>query len=118
MGLKILGHLFTGPYEIESLAFRENQDPAIFAIVLNCGPAWDPVFRLVDIQDTGEDGLRLSNHPRYDEWISGKQGTISAYYISLSSAQGFDVAGRAKIMEEIRIEFSPPNDTISISGMV
>ena len=59
MSLKLADHLFTGPFAIDTTEVRANQPPVVYAIVAKGGPAWAPVFRVVDIGASSDDGRAL-----------------------------------------------------------
>lgn len=48
MSLKLLGKLFTGPFDILEYRFRKNKKPSIILIIEKTGEDFDPRFKLID----------------------------------------------------------------------
>ena len=59
MSLKLADHLFTGPFAIDTTEVRANQPPVVYAIVAKGGPGWAPVFRVVDIGASSDEGPHI-----------------------------------------------------------
>ena len=48
MSLKLLGKLFTGPFNITDYKFRKNKKPSIILVIERSGEDFDPKFKLID----------------------------------------------------------------------
>ena len=120
MSLKILSHLFTGPYDFDTTKVRANQDPVIFAIISRGGKPWNPEFSLMDIGKSGEKGVVFNDHPQRNEWLSLCKGDSEAciYLLSVKKDRKEDTDPRDKIIQEIRESLKPPGGAIPIHGMM
>ena len=74
----LAGHLFTGPFAIDTTEVRANQVPVVYAIIAKGGQSWAPVFRVVDVGAGADDGIRFTDHPRRREW-AGALGQVKPY---------------------------------------
>src|SRR5262245_14039453 len=108
MSLKLAGHLFTGPFPIDSTELRANQTPVVFAIVAKGGPAWAPAFRVVDIGASPDEGIRFSAHVRRADWTAQAGESLGLYLLDLPrSAYAF--ADRERVTAELRRQYDPPH---------
>jgi hypothetical protein len=118
MALKIASHLFYGPFKPEQVKVRANQAPLIIAIVSKSGPAWDPVFHLVDIDYSPDGGVDLADHPRRPQWTPRDAGEVQAYLYDAKKSDGFqNETDRRLFAEKIR-GLQPPNMKIGLGGDV
>jgi len=107
MSIKINGYLFTGPFPLPTTSRRANQAESVFAIVQKTGPAWDPVFRLLDLGRTGNKGVVFAEHPRADEW-RGAEGTPVSVYLLDTTTQPEAAVDLDKVVNEILANYTPP----------
>lgn len=107
MSLKLAGRLFTGPFPIDTTEVRANQVPVIYAIIAKGGPSWAPVFRIVDIQASADNGLRFCEHPHRKDWIP-QAGESLGVYLFYTSRSEYSEIDRLHIAEELRAKYRPP----------
>ena len=116
MALKIADHLFTGPFDVEKTVVRKNHLPAVYAVLSKEGQPWDPLFRVLEIGASGQDGITFSNHARRGEWTARARGQICVYLMSLEGPEWQDVAARQSLAEQLGARHVPPNDVIGVTG--
>jgi hypothetical protein len=107
MSLKLGGHLFTGPFTIDTAEIRANQIPAVYAIIARGGPSWAPVFRVVDVQASPDQGLRFADHPSRSNWTGEANESLAIYLLNLPRSE-FRTADRERIAQQLRQHYSPP----------
>jgi hypothetical protein len=113
MSLTIAGRLFTGPYDLDSTIVRPNHQPAVFAIVAKQGEPWNPQFVLIDVGETGENGLAFSSHSSRAAWgraAGGHRPTIYMTRIAGGSAE------RQALVGQLRKAYPEPNTPIQEQG--
>ncbi len=115
MSLKIAGALFAGPFPFEKTAIRKNQNPAVFAIVSREGEPWNPVFRLIDVGESGAGGVSFAEHPSVARWKELATGEVGVYLLQRPRSEIPDDKRQA-LVEEIRDSYDPPNGTVAIHG--
>lgn len=113
MALKIAGYLFTGPYEIEKTIVRRNHAPVVYAILSKEGPPWDPIFRVIEVGASGDDGISFSSDQRRDSWKIAAKGQLCLYLMPLEGSDGKDPAIRKQLATEISKVYVAPNDIIT-----
>lgn len=115
MGLKISGRLFYGPSPVDQVVVKKNHSPAVFAIVSRSGESWNPIFRLLDVGYSGDEGMILSDHPKVGQWEAENDGALQVYLLDLKRKDG-DPAERAKaIIDEFCAKYQPPKGIISLA---
>jgi hypothetical protein len=114
MALKIDGHLFTGPRDLEGTVVRLNHRPVVFLILSKEGPPWDPVFRLIDVGCSGDEPLVFAKHEKRAEWLRRCAGKPCLYLLEMDDGAGYKDGDRAGIAETIRKRHAPPHDVINI----
>ena len=112
MSLKLAEHLFTGPFAIDTTEVRANQPPVVYAIVAKGGPAWAPVFRIVDVGASPDDGLRFADHPRRGDWTAAASESVGVYFFYAPRSK-FTAAERERIAAELRIQYDPPRGVVA-----
>lgn len=118
MALKIGSYLFYGPYPIEKVNIRPNQTPVVIAVVSKGGAAWDPEFRLIDIDWSPDGGFRLADHPRRDQWKADPNASLQIYLLDAGKRDGFQSeADRRRVAEHIKTKF-PANSIIPLDGSI
>jgi len=118
MSLKILSHLFTGPFDIDGTKVRVNQDPVVFAIVCRAGKPWNPEFSLIAVEKSDPAGIEFRNHPDRKNWGTLCDGEAGVYLLPVPKAHKKDIDPRDKIVTEIRDSLKPPGGAIPIHGMM
>ncbi len=111
MSLKLGGHLFTGPFPLDTTEIRANQVPVVFAVVAKGGKPWAPEFRVIDIEATPDAGIRLVDHPRRVHWGARCGESIGAYLFNTPRSQ-YTTADRERMARELRRRYQPPNDRV------
>jgi hypothetical protein len=108
MALKLAGHLFTGPFPVDTTEVRSNQAPVVYAIIAKGGEPWAPTFRVLDIGYSEDKGLRFANLPKHAQW-SEQYGDRAAVYLLYTPRSEYSVADREAIAAALRKTFDPPN---------
>jgi hypothetical protein len=111
MSLKLAGHLFTGPFAIDTAEVRANQVPVVYAIIAKGGQSWAPVFRVVDVQASPDCGVRFADHPSRRNWTAEANERI-AVYLFYTPRSEFAAADRERFAEELRRIYDPPRGFI------
>jgi hypothetical protein len=111
MALKLAGHLFTGPFAIDTTEVRANQVPVVYAIIAKGGQSWAPVFRVVDVGAGADDGIRFTDHPRRREW-AGEAAESVGVYLFYAPRSEYSQEDRMRIAEELRQKYDPPRGTV------
>lgn len=111
MSLKLGGHLFTGPFPLETSEVRANQVPVIFAIVAKGGKPWAPEFRVIDIDASPDSGIKLIEHPRCVRWIASEDETVGVYLFNTPRSQ-YTTVSRQQMARELQIRYQSPNDRV------
>jgi hypothetical protein len=112
MSLTIAGRLFTGPFLLDKAVVRANQDPAVYAIVVKQGQAWDPRFHLLDVGQTGEGGMIFARHPARSRWEAVAAGGAPMVYFHVMSRAEADTAAREGMLARLRDAYPEPNMVI------
>ncbi len=116
MSLKIKNHLFTGPFDIESASVRANQDPAVYAVVAKGGEPWNPVFKVLETGDTGEAGLKFTEHPHKASWTETAAGKPGVYLLHFSRKE-VSASERAAVLDTIRAALDTTGGVIPMGGL-
>jgi len=119
VSLKIAGRLFAGPFPLEKTVVRKNHDPAVFAIISREGKPWNPLFHILEVGETGPDGVTFEEHPASAQWrdmAAAAAGTVGVYLLSMARAEHGDDT-RRQLAEDIRTRYSPPTGYVPITGM-
>jgi hypothetical protein len=111
MALKLAGHLFTGPFPIDTTIVRANQQPVVFAVIAKGGPGWAPTFRVIDVGSSEDAGIDFPNHPARSQWNISSGDVPSVYLLYLPRSQ-YSNADRCQIADEIRRKYDPPKGMI------
>ena len=111
MGLKLAGHLFTGPFPIETTEVRANQVPVVYAIIAKGGPSWAPVFRVVHIGSSPENGTRFAEHPDRADWLARSGETLSVYLFYARRSE-YSAGDREQFALELQRKYNPPNEAV------
>jgi hypothetical protein len=104
MALKLAGHLFTGPFPIDSTEVRSNQSPVVYAIIAKNGEPWAPNFRIVEIGYSEESGVRFAELPNRASW-SAQVGV----YLFYAPRSEYSLEQRRAMAEGLRQRYDPPN---------
>jgi hypothetical protein len=107
MSLKLSGYLFTGPFPVATTEIRANQVPVVFAIVAKGGQSWAPVFRVVDVGASPDEGTRFADHPRSKYWAPQVGETLGVYLFYAARSER-TAADRERIAEALRRQYDPP----------
>ena len=118
MSLKILSHLFTGPFPPDEAKVRPNQNPVIFAIVCRGGEPWNPEFTLISIDKSGPSGVVIKDLPDCTKWSKECDGEIGIYFLPFPRLLFSETDPRDSIINEIRTALKPPGGQIPIHGMM
>jgi len=118
MSLKILSHLFTGPFPPDNAKVRPNQNPVVFAIVCRGGEPWNPEFTLIYIDKSGAEGLIIKDLPEHTKWCNECDGDIGVYFLPFPKLRSPETDPRDSVIEEIRAALKPPGGQIPIHGMM
>jgi hypothetical protein len=111
MSLKLAGHLFTGPFAIDTTEIRTNQAPVVYAVIAKGGPSWAPVFRVVDVGSSPEQGLRFAEHPDRAAWVA-ESGESLGLYLFYGRRSEYSPADRERMVGELRRQYDPPKGFI------
>jgi hypothetical protein len=108
MALKLAGHLFTGPFPVETTEIRSNQAPVVYAVIAKEGEPWAPTFRVIDIGYSADDGVRFGELPDHARWMAqgGAQVGVYLFYVPRSE---YSVEQRRAMAESLRQAYDPPN---------
>jgi hypothetical protein len=108
MALKLAGHLFTGPFPIDSTEVRGNQPPVVYAIIAKGGEPWAPTFRVLDIGFSGDTGVRFGELPNCAAWVAdgGPQVGVYLFYAPRSE---YSLDQRRSMADALRQTYDPPN---------
>jgi hypothetical protein len=111
MSLKLAGYLFTGPFPVATTEIRANQVPVVFAIVAKGGHSWAPVFRVIDVGASPDEGVRFADHQRSNDWkpLAGETVGVYLFYAARSEHTAMD---RERIAEALRQEYDPPHGLV------
>src|ERR1700738_5395620 len=104
MSLKLSGYLFTGPFPSATTEIRANQVPVVFAIVAKGGQSWAPVFRVVDVGASPDEGVRFADHPRSKDWEPQVDETLGVYLFYAARSE-HTAAARERIAEALRRQY-------------
>lgn len=111
MALKLAGHLFTGPFALDTTEVRANQVPVVYAVIAKGGQSFAPVFRVVDLGASSNDGVRFSDHPRRGDWMA-KVGESLGVYLFYAPRSEFKAEDRMRMAEELRQKYDPPRGLV------
>ena len=112
MSLKLGGHLFTGPFPVETVVIRANKVPVVYAIVAKGGQSWMPQFRVIDVGASPDDGISLADHPSRPNWRAAEGEVVGAYMLYLPRSEHTQ-ADRERLAGELRGRYEPPNDHVA-----
>jgi hypothetical protein len=113
MALKLGGHLFTGPFPIETTQVRANQPPVVFAVIAKEGESWAPSFRVIDIGFSEDQGLRFADHRRRAAWGEAAGGESSlGIYLFYAPKSEYQLADRQRLAEELTQKYDPPRGLV------
>jgi hypothetical protein len=101
--IKISDVDFEGPYNIDSTVIPASK-AAVYVII--CSK--DSKYYVKDVGESGEAGIRLSNHDRRSCWKDNCSGSLSVYLCYMPSSEGYDAASRRKLEKVIREQYNPP----------
>ncbi len=116
MALKIAERLFTGPYALDESRVRKNQSAAVYAIISRSGEPWNPTFRLIDVDETGDQGVHFRTHEKRPEWERYNDGELSIYFFYMSVRAGHTADQRRWLVDAIKAQYDPPNGMISLAA--
>lgn len=113
MALKLAGHLFTGPFPVETTQVRSNQAPVVFAIIAKEGEPWAPSFRVIDIGFSEDQGLRFSEHSRRAAWGAEAGGEAKlGVYLFYAPKSEYALADRQSLAAELTQKYDPPRGLV------
>ena len=110
MSLKLCGYLFTGPFPLDT-TIRANQQPAVFAVIDKGGPAWAPIFRVIDVGFSEESGIVFADHPSRAQWTAAS-GRVLGIYLFYAARSQYSMEDRKRIASEVRQKYDPPNGIV------
>jgi hypothetical protein len=108
MALKLAGHLFTGPFPIDTTEVRSNQTPVVYAIIAKGGDPWAPSFRVVDIGFSEDAGLRFAELLGRASWSTHYGGQLGVYLFYAPRSE-YSFEHRRDMTESLRKRYDPPN---------
>ena len=108
MALKLAGHLFTGPFPIDTTEVRSNQAPVVYAIIAKGGEPWAPTFRVFDIGFSEDSGVRFADLPNRASW-SAQGGAQLGVYLFYAPRSEYSLEQRRAMAEKLRQKYDPPN---------
>jgi len=111
MALKLAGHLFTGPFPVETTEIRSNQAPVVYAIIAKEGEPWAPAFRVIDIGYSEDAGIRFLHLPNCALWTEQYAGRVGVYLFYTPRSE-YSLDDRRRLADEIRQKYDPPNGMI------
>jgi hypothetical protein len=111
MGIKLAGHLFTGPFSIDETEVRANQPPVVFAIIAKGGQPWSPTFRAIDIGASPDEGIRFADHPRRENWHAAPGESIGIYLFYARRSE-FSSADRERMATQLSEHYRARNGRI------
>src|SRR5712691_4124901 len=111
MSLKLAGRLFTGPLPCDSTEIRANQTPVVYAIIAKGGKPWEPVFRVVDVGASPDEGIRFASHPDRSDWLLQSGETLGVYLLNVPRS-AYTVADRVRLALEFRRQHDTPRGMI------
>lgn len=112
MSIKLAGHLFTGPFPIDTTEVRANQVPVVYAVIAKGGQSWAPVFRIVDLGASPDEGMRFTDHPRCGDWV-GEPGESLGIYLFYAPHSAYSPADREDMATRLRDQYDPPRGFIA-----
>jgi hypothetical protein len=112
MSLKLGGHLFTGPFPVETVVVRANKVPVVYAIVAKGGQSWAPRFRVIDVGASPDAGISLADHPSRPNWRPAEGEVIGAYMLYLPRS-GHTQIDRERLAGELLELYKSPNDHVA-----
>lgn len=111
MSLKLGGHLFTGPFPVDSVVVRANKVPVVYAIIAKGGQSWAPRFRVIDVGASPDSGISLADHPSRPNWLGAEGEAVGAYMLSLPRSEHSQV-DRERLAGELRGLYGAPNNYV------
>jgi len=117
MSLKIKNFLLTGPFGIDDAVVRPNQDPAVYAVVSKGGEPWNPTFRVLEVDDTGESGVMFAKHPNRATWTQDADGKLGIYFLNFSRKEGHTASDRLAAVAQIRDALKATGGIIPLQGV-
>jgi hypothetical protein len=111
MSLKLGGHLFTGPFSVETVVVRANKVPVVYAIIAKGGQSWAPRFRVIDVGASPDDGISLADHPSRPNWLGAAGEIVGAYMINMPRSE-YSQTDRERLARELLELYRPPNDYV------
>src|SRR5258705_8773439 len=94
------GLLFTGPFPIDATVVRANKVPVVYAIVAKGGQSWAPVFRVIDIAASPDEGVSLADHPARSNWQGNPGEVVGAYLLYLPRSE-YSQADRDRLAQQL-----------------
>jgi hypothetical protein len=104
MSIKVKGLLFTGPYELETTTVRRNHTAVVYIVVDKVGEAWDPKYRIMDVDETAGNSVEFKSHPELANWKAAARGKICLYFYTPDVDSGDLAAIRQNVVTMIRSE--------------
>ena len=108
MALKLAGHLFTGPFPIDTTEVRSNQTPVVYAIIAKGGEPWTPTFRVLNIGFSEDAGVRFSDLPNRGVWAEQGRAQVGIYLFYAPRSE-YSLEQRRAMAERLRQKYDPPN---------
>jgi hypothetical protein len=108
MALKLAGHLFTGPFPIDTTEIRSNQAPVVYAVLAKGGEPWAPKFRVLDVGFSGDAGVRFAALPDRARWTAGDGEQVGVYLFYAPKSE-YSLEQRRAMAESLRQRYDPPN---------
>jgi len=106
------GLLFTGPFPIDTTVIRANKVPVVYAIVAKGGQSWAPVFRVMDIGASPDEGIDLAKHPSRPQWQPAAGEAVGAYLLYLPRSE-YAQTDRERLAQELLALYQPPNNLVA-----
>ena len=70
--------------------------------------AKDDKYYVIDVGESGETGIRLSNHNRRPCWERNCNGSLHVYLRYMPTSEGYDATSRRQLEKKIRQQYDPP----------
>lgn len=108
MALKLSGHLFTGPFPVDTTEIRGNHIPVVFAIIAKGGEPWAPKFRVIDVGFSADAGVRFADLPNRAAWTAQGGAQISVYLFYAPRSE-YSLEQRRDMAKRLHQAYDPPN---------
>jgi len=112
MSIKLAGYLFTGPFPLDTTEVRANQAPVVYAVVAKGGQSWAPIFRVVDLGVSPEQGLRFADHPCRTNWVA-EHGESLSIYLFYAPRSAYSLTDREEMAARLRGQYDPPRGFVA-----